>query len=406
MAMRGTRAAVASGGIAMAALGFAACRSAAVGAEDRENAELLAPTMTSLAEAQARLAELVASQGQPLATLAPTAPTVATLPPTTAGQTAPSCQRPAAAVEALAVAEDQGFLAVGAQLMRFVSPPPPDLSPTSCVSFANRITAIHFAGGRVFVGTEGGLEIVGVGEAAALTRLGGMTLAAPVERITSEGEMVYLVTEADSLHLVDVSDPAEPLEVGFWNFSYAASYLGLLPRGRFLVLVNPHPPLQVIDLSDPQAPVVVASQYFDTPPGRLDGLAIGRRATLMVFGFFEAEGGSLLFDVSDPLSLHSYRTDFTSSGAMAVDTEGDTAYLTGGGGDLIILRLLGDGETETIARFEPGSSLFGDGLLTGRTDVQVGSGIAYVVANSGEMLAIDVTDPSAPRPIASLGGGR
>lgn len=391
--------------VTLLALGLAACRQTARQPEPDARVSELAATARYLSTANAGLsgtgepAQSVTSTPWPATTALPV------LSPTPTAWTSRSCEPTVGQTGALAVTEQLGLLAVGPWLMAFEMPPTADLKWFSCLQFRTRITALHQEDGIAFVGTEQGLDIVDIHAPRAPIVLGSMKLAAPVERMSLESGTLNLVTQSHSVHLIDVSDPTQPVELAFWDYRVVLRYLGLAPQGRFLSLVSRFPPLQVVDFDDPQAPSLAGSHSFRSPGGDPEAFGIGKRAAMMSYyaSLSGQPGGSLLFDLSNPPGAAIYRTSLRGFAEIGVDADAGYAYVTRGLGDLTILRLLSGGRTSEVWSMRPEEWPSGDFTFSGRTQVQVVSGLAFVVSDSGHLQVMDVHAPASPQPLTQFG---
>jgi len=148
--------------------------------------------------------------------------------------------------------------------------------------------------------------------------------------------------------------------------------------------------LHVVDVSDPAQPRVLATALDD-----LD--VLGVRATVGAILVAAGEAGLIALDVSnagEPAVASSVVTGgYAFAVAVAVAADGTRAYVADGWGGLRIVdvssqshpRLLGSVPTAGWAR-----------------DVAVDGGFAFIAAGSEGLLVADVSDPPAPRGLSSV----
>jgi hypothetical protein len=155
-----------------------------------------------------------------------------------------------------------------------------------------------------------------VGEFVSLTGLGFTA------RATVDGDRVYAAIHGSGLHIVDVSNPDTPVEVGYVAYHDAYSvavedeiaYLPTILYGSSMHVIN----VRVVDVSDPASPIVLADASVPIPavppfPGDVE--IVGDSLYVGIDGLFfwegggfnalrlnpwQVDGGLAVFDISDP----------------------------------------------------------------------------------------------------------
>jgi len=138
---------------------------------------------------------------------------------------------------------------------------------------------------------------------------------------------------------VDVSDPAHPVEVGFYDTPGSAEGVAVL--GDYVYVADGDAGLRIVDVSDPVHPAEVG--FYDTPGYALGVAVLGDYAYVA-----DVWMGLRIVDVSDP--VHPAEVGFynTPGSAYGVAVSRGYAYVADGNGGLVILRALKDKVIGTI----------------------------------------------------------
>ena len=137
----------------------------------------------------------------------------------------------------------------------------------------------------------------------------GAIITAAVQDVDVSGRYAYVLTSQPGMHIVDMSDPANPKATGIYRAAAPAGNPSLVAAAGKYVYGCANAGLQIIDVSDPAQPTLVGSLP-------LTGLA----SSLEVVGttvFATVRMGLHIIDVSDPTSprrLGGYATSGTAYG--------------------------------------------------------------------------------------------
>lgn len=195
-----------------------------------------------------------------------------------------------------AVEQDRGLWA-------FDLADPTQPRPLSFKEMPGGFTQLTALDGFLIYVAKGGLWIVDASNPAAL-RLESSCCPLSATWLDLQDHLGYLATSENGLHVFDMADPAHPIEIGVFasdayqievavrgSLAYVAEASKEDPENRFSRLGGG---LRIVDVSDPAQPVELS--FVDTP-GWIEDLAIvGDKVYL-------AEGGPgtvRVFDVSDP----------------------------------------------------------------------------------------------------------
>lgn len=243
--------------------------------------------------------------------------------------------RPAGAVGSIAVEGQVAFLARdGLIAVDFADP----ASPREVGRLATRGSpaCIALAGGRAFVGTDAGVEVIDVGRPDALRHLG----------VVGDGDIYGVAADGDRLLTSDREQvrawtvPADPSGARPRG-SCAADLAGRLTlRGDLLFAAADCEGMIVVDVADPDRPARVG--LFEGPGDVTRIALVGDRALLADYS-----GGLAVVDVSNPRRprpLGSWEEGMVGD----VAARGDRAYLAMG--DLVVVDLTNPRRPREIGR--------------------------------------------------------
>ncbi len=259
-----------------------------------------------------------------------------------------------------------------------------------------------------------------------LDLVGGLEIYGAVRDVALSGDHAYLAVDEGGFHVVDISDPSSPVDVGsIQSITYASgldvdgghAYLAALTR--FLV----------IDISDPAHLEIT---------GGVDGLSEATGVAVCGDIAFVASGnaGLISVDIRDPTDPRLAGGVDTPGYASTVTLFGDYAYVTDGYHGIAVIdvsdprvpvhinqipcsyhpeRICISGRLAYVAEIsaellvyslvDPAApTLVGACPLPGHAhDVDVDGNHAYVAVADNDMTgfyAVDVTDPATPRIVA------
>ncbi|HEU5103851.1 MAG TPA: hypothetical protein VFU22_32765 [Roseiflexaceae bacterium] len=203
-----------------------------------------------------------------------------------------------------------------------------------------KVSSLAIAGNYAYIGTQtnvltetGTLNIVNIADPAhpvevAVYKIPGATWIA-IGPIVILGHYAY-VGDHTKLHVVDIADPAHPQLVGSYAPAQAVincmagengyMYLGL-SRGSVL----DRSALEIIDVSNPAAPAKAGS--IATQDDSAIDVAVAGQYAYMVSGLPSERGGLNAIDISDPTNPKlAGRLNVDAPGQVAITA--NTAYLT------------------------------------------------------------------------------
>jgi hypothetical protein len=240
------------------------------------------------------------------------------------------------------------------------------------------VHTVAVVGNYAYIGEGPGLTILDISAPNAPSVVGRTEfLPDIVQDVAISGNYAYLADYDSGLRVVDVSDAANPFEVGFYATPDTA--YGVAVEGNYAYVVDGYG-LWVIDISDTANPVYSSSWH-----------TIGNARSVAVAGGYayvaDWWGGLVVIDVSDPASLNEVGFYSTPSYVFGVAVEGGYAYITDASGCLRVIDV-----SDPINPSEVGFYATPDTA----EDVAVEGGYAYVADYINGLRVIDVSDPINP----------
>ena len=229
----------------------------------------------------------------------------------------------------------------------------------------------------VYFNNGGYLEIASLKETSGKV-LGKIVLPSVPEGIIAKGQTVFVADWQDGLRIIDVSDPAHPVETGFLDTKGHA--IGVTVSGKYAYVADDNNGLRIIDVSDPAHPVETG--FLDTK-----GYAIGVTVSGKYAYVADDNDGLRIIDVSDP--AHPVETGFldTKGTAYGVTLSGKYAYVADGKDGLRIIDV-----NDPAHPVETGSA-----DTTGHIGyVIVSEKYAYVADWWDGLHILDISDPAHP----------
>jgi hypothetical protein len=221
------------------------------------------------------------------------------------------------------------------------------------------------------------LVVLDVSQPITLTEVGSTTpFPQFVEGVTISDTLAYAADGIAGLRIVDVSDPAAPVEVGAYDTPGYAE--GVAVAGQYAYVADGHYGLRIVDVSNPADPAEVAYAY---PLNYVFDVAWdGQYAYLAAAG-----AGLLVVDVSDPARPTEVGTYDTPGYAYGVDVVGDTVYVADGWQGLRVLDASDPQHVNEVGLYDTPGWAF---------DVTVMGSTAYVADAFGGLRVLDVFDPA------------
>jgi len=238
--------------------------------------------------------------------------------------------------------------------------------------------------GKLYVADyDGGLLVVDISHPASPLLLGARKIDGYANKVAVAGQYAAVSDNhylGDRLHIIDVSDPAAPVEVGLWQ---SDSIEGIATSGHYVLVVG-GVSLHVIDIRKPSHPREVATYTFDNQP--FDIAVSGNQAVVQLEWHH-----LMVLDISDPTSPVQQASFPVNPFGVALAVSGTQALLVGTEGQVLAVDLASLQKLYEIPRLDPVVSGF---------KVATAAGHAYVTGES--LSVVDLRNPAAPVKVAAV----
>jgi hypothetical protein len=278
-----------------------------------------------------------------------------------------------------------------------------EISDIELVSYLGtaQAQALCVHGGYAYVGFGIQLAVVDISDPRRPQRVGYAVLPNRVLDVAVAGSYAYVATRFDGFHVVDVSDPTQPVVIDIY---YPSSHVSsVVIDGSYAYVSNGA--LRVMDLSDPASPVEVGvcrSLDLMSLVGKVAAV-VDDYAYIIYHGGSSKIGGLRIVDVSDPAAPAEVGTFVAGNLVRDAAVSGDYAYLLVGQGipRLAILDV-SDPEHPAEVGLDPMAPWLGHSLA-------VVDGYLYLSCcdnsgSSGYLQVLDVAEPAHPLELGHYGG--
>jgi len=226
-------------------------------------------------------------------------------------------------------------------------------------------------------GNGGLLHSANLNASGEVQAQGVIMLPGFVRGVDTNGSIACSANWLDGLRIIDVSDPANPMEVG--QYMPWGNCLDVVLEDQYAYVIESGTTIDVLDLSDPSDPVLVA--YMHSSASNFTAISISGDyavATHDTYGIF-------VFDVSDPTDpVQVGHYDENVGVPTSVDIKNDFAYIADGVGGLMVL-YVGIPENPVFIDYYFDYSA---------SDVSIDGDLACVVGEGVHVL--DVSNPGLP----------
>ncbi len=231
---------------------------------------------------------------------------------------------------------------------------------------------------------ERGLRIFDVSDPLHPVQLNQQLIAGGVQEVHVVGRYAYVVDGA-GMHIIDVSDPRNPIAVPngvYWPDRAWDVYV----EGEIAYVATWDNDVHLVNISNPQNP-----SYVNRLPVTNRGLGIEVRGKL-AYAIDSKGKGLRIYDVSNPAAVSALRFVVISGIHEKVYVDGNKAYLASNRGGIHIIDVSNPGLAERIGGYPtPGNA----------RDIYVKDDIAYVADEDHHIHVVDVADPTKPTLIRS-----
>ena len=203
------------------------------------------------------------------------------------------------------------------------------------------------------------------------------------------GQYTVTTTEASGIRVYEAEASGEMKEVGIYN--PPTNFGEVLPVGQFAYVAEREGPLHVIDVSNPAEPKKVG-EYS----GHLDFTHLERGEGPILWALVEGGATYVVLDISSPTSPELIGSVVAGSTYRDLEAAAENVYLLE---DEVGIHILDARKKEPSVLIEldrPGTAI----------DIDVEGNLLYVLVDigreAGVVLAIDVTSPSSPELLGEI----
>lgn len=253
-----------------------------------------------------------------------------------------------------------------------------------------------------YVGLDTGLALYDVGDATDPVLLSHLYLPSPAFDVAISGTIAYVANGESGLTLVDVSDAAAPRVVGSLP---TAGTRGIAVQDglAYLAEASAAPArifgLRVVDVTDPAAPVMLG--FAALPNGALDVVVSGSTAYLGIGSDVSLpDHGLAIIDVTEASRPQPAAFLDTGLAVNGVSLDGGVACLAAGLpfiGAFVTVDVAVPASPQLMSRTQLGDAAMG---------ISIASGVAHVAARAIGVVTFDLADKRAPMQLDALPTGR
>ena len=244
--------------------------------------------------------------------------------------------------------------------------------------------AVEVSGNYAYVAAfENGLRIIDVSDPANPREVGYLDTKGCAYKVYVFGGYVYVgdckYPGTPGLRIVDVSDPTNPQEVGSLDLGDCA--MDVVVSDGYAYVCDQDEGFKVIDIHDLTSPRVVAS---------VGGYAHCVKLVDKYAYVTDAFGGLRVFDIRKPLSPQQVSSLKLGSWLADMEVSGQYMYIAGGKDGLWIVDISDPSNPVQVGHYDtPGTAW----------DVSVAGKYAYIADAEGGLRVVDVSDVTNPQEV-------
>jgi hypothetical protein len=198
--------------------------------------------------------------------------------------------------------------------------------------------------------------------------------------LRASGDHLYVACNPYGLRVIDITDPAAPFRVGFFNTPGQARELVVV--GDLVYLADGTQGLQIISVSDPTSPLPVGS--IDTQ-GQTNSIQVVGDLAYMGSGL--STGGLIIIDVSDPENPSQLSITPVAGDVRDIAVAGSHVFVADYGGFVYVFDVSDPSAPVQATLFETADAPL---------DLAVEDSVLAVAAYHAGVQLFDITDPVNP----------
>ena len=270
-----------------------------------------------------------------------------------------------------------------------LDPSTPDALITVGIHAPARPRSVAVVDDLAYVASDpSGLSVLDVSNPAAPIELGAIDTPGQANGVAVAGEMAYVADGYAGLRAIDVSNPAAPRELGAVGNPGYANDVAVV--GGFAYVAAQLSGLRVIDVSNPAAPVEIGA--LDTPGQALRVAVVGGLAYLA-----DGTSGLRVIDVSNPAAPIEIGALEDPQFALSVAVEGALAFVAGGSLGLSVVDVSNPASPAVIGTLEMPRTFSPIDVA-----VAVAGELVFVMDIWSRLISVDVSYPASPTLMGTL----
>ncbi|MBI2422886.1 MAG: hypothetical protein HYV27_08650 [Candidatus Hydrogenedentes bacterium] len=278
----------------------------------------------------------------------------------------------------VSVQGNYAYIQEGARLRIVDVSNPANPTPAGSILFEGSVHGVFALDSRILVGTSVGFYIADASDPES-PRIAG-TLSLPSGDVFAVGNIAYVCSDI-FLHMVNISNPANPLLLGSYTSLQGPCYIVKVLNG-YAYIVTGSETVDIVDVSNPSAPAGLAVAQIPDVDLQNISVAGGYMYAAGWYGGFKAVDIS---NASAPLLVGSFAT---LGVAYAVAVQGHYAFVAVNNLGLEILDITNPMNPESVGNLASGPYTH---------NLTVAGDYAYLTGNGqGGLMVVDITSLTAP----------
>jgi hypothetical protein len=180
-----------------------------------------------------------------------------------------------------------------------------------------------------------GLYIINVSDPAHPTQVGFYDTSGNAWGVAVVGNYAYVTVGSSGLRIINIANPAAPIEAGFYDTPGAAVDVAVV--GNYAYVADGDSGLRIINVANPAAPTEAG--FYDTP-GSVSGVAVAGNYAYVTYATGGWDNGLRIINIANPADPAEVGFYVMQGFAGGVTVAGSYAYIANGDGGLVILRFV------------------------------------------------------------------
>ncbi|MFH1352601.1 MAG: lamin tail domain-containing protein [bacterium] len=237
---------------------------------------------------------------------------------------------------------------------------------------------VSVSGNYAYVAAEGLLSIVDISDPANPQEVSYYDTPGTAYGVYVSGDYAYVADSGSGLRIIDISNPSSPSETGYYDTPGSAC--GVYVSGGYAFVADGSSGLRIIDISNPAAPSEIG--FYDTPDYARGVYVSGDYAYVV-----DTSSGLRVIDISTPASPSETGYYETQGSARGVYVSGGYAYVADYDSGLRIIDISTPASPSETGYYNTPGYAYG---------VYVSGGYAYVADSGSGLRIINISTPASP----------